>query len=241
MNRRAAPGEAGDAERDRLDVHLRELESLKTEQVQRIGFRDNMLYVTLGVIGALAAFALDSDKDSANRGLHPFALLVIPWVGVILGWTYVVNDEKISAIGQYIKKPGGLGDRIHAIVGGDRGAILGWEHAHTSDRGRTARKASQLIVDLTTFVVSGFVAMGVFVNLSAASGAPSREAVSPAMWIFMSVEAALLCALGAWIIGYSGLRSAPARQSLDAPHAPRAPHALNADSTPEVRLERRSK
>ena len=85
-----------DEQRQMLDVYLQEYSKLKDEQAQRIGFRDNLLYVTLAVFGTVLAFALG---DKANL----YALLVLPWVSLVLGWTYLVNDQKISAIGQYIR------------------------------------------------------------------------------------------------------------------------------------------
>ncbi|WP_019502890.1 hypothetical protein [Pseudanabaena sp. PCC 6802] len=68
-----------------LNVYLQEYDKLKHEQVQRIGFRDNLLYVTLALFGTVLVFAL-GDKG------NPYALLVLPWVSLVLGWTYVVND-----------------------------------------------------------------------------------------------------------------------------------------------------
>jgi hypothetical protein len=79
-----------------LKVWLIEYDKLKVEQVQRIGFRDNLLYTTLGEFGAIVSFAVSNPANS-------YALLVIPWVCLVLGWTYVINDEKISAIGRYIR------------------------------------------------------------------------------------------------------------------------------------------
>ena len=79
-----------------LQVFLLEYEKLKEEQLKRIEFRDQMIYITLGIFGGILSFAL-SNKTNL------YALLVIPWVCLILGWTYIVNDEKISAIGKYIR------------------------------------------------------------------------------------------------------------------------------------------
>ena len=79
-----------------LQVFLLEYEKLKEEQLKRIEFRDQMIYITLGIFGSILSFAL-SNKTNL------YALLVIPWVCLILGWTYIVNDEKISAIGKYIR------------------------------------------------------------------------------------------------------------------------------------------
>jgi hypothetical protein len=137
-----------------LEVLLAEYNCLKSEQAQRIGFRDNLLYVTLGVFGAVVSFAV---SDPA----HYYALLVIPWVCLILGWTYVVNDEKISSIGRYIRYK--LVDKVKEHTGQeDLETLFGWEIAHRSDKHRKRRKVQQLIVDEITFVVSGLIALAAF-------------------------------------------------------------------------------
>jgi hypothetical protein len=137
-----------------LEVLLAEYDKLKSEQTQRIGFRDNLLYVTLGVFGAVVSFAV-SDPS------HYYGLLVIPWVCLILGWTYVVNDEKISAIGRYIRYK--LVDKVKEHTGyEDLETLFGWEIAHRDDKHRKRRKIQQLIVDEITFVVSGAIALAAF-------------------------------------------------------------------------------
>lgn len=75
-----------------LDIHLREFDKLKSEQIARIGFRDNLIYVTIVAVGGILSFALTS---LANYN----ALLLVPWATLILGWTYLVNDEKIPPSG----------------------------------------------------------------------------------------------------------------------------------------------
>ncbi|NEO10247.1 MAG: hypothetical protein F6K51_33740, partial [Moorea sp. SIO3I8] len=109
-----------------LQVFMLEYEKLKEEQAQRIGFRDQMIYITLGIFGGILSFALSNKTNS-------YALLVIPWVCLILGWTYLVNDEKISAIGKYLRLT--LTEKIKAQTGHtDLESIFGWEIAHRSDR-----------------------------------------------------------------------------------------------------------
>jgi hypothetical protein len=137
-----------------LEIILKEYDKLKSEQTQRIGFRDNLLYVTLGVFGAVVSFAVSSP-------VNYYALLVIPWVCLILGWTYVVNDEKISAIGRYIRYK--LVDKLKEHTGyTDLDTLLGWEIAHRDDPHRKRRKIQQLVVDEITFVISGMIALAVF-------------------------------------------------------------------------------
>jgi L-asparagine transporter-like permease len=141
-----------------VDEILAEFKALKAEQTARIGFRDNLIYVTVAAIGAVFAFALGRDGT-------PYALLVVPWVAVVLGWTYLVNDEKISAIGRFIKNE--LAPEMLQVIhlGGqerDQAKIFGWEVAHRSDKHRVQRKVLQLLVDLMTFVGSSFVSIAVF-------------------------------------------------------------------------------
>ncbi len=85
-----------DEQQQMLDVYLQEYGKLKDEQAQRIGFRDNLLYVTLALFGTVLALAMGGNAN-------PYALLVLPWASLVLGWTYLVNDWKITAIGQYIR------------------------------------------------------------------------------------------------------------------------------------------
>jgi hypothetical protein len=172
-----------------LEVYLQEYEKLKEEQAQRIGFRDNLLYVTIGVFGGILSFAL-SEKT------HYYALLVIPWVCLILGWTYVVNDQKISAIGKYIRLT--LVEKVKEKTGDtDYESIFGWEIAHRSDERRKRRKIEQLIIDEITFVVSGLVTLGAFWFL--VSQPPL--AINILCWM----EFLLLLVLGVEIVIYADL------------------------------------
>lgn len=142
-----------------LSVYLQEYGKLKDEQTKRIGFRDNLLYVTLGLFGTVLALSLG---DKAN----PYALLALPWVSLVLGWTYLVNDEKITAIGRYIRYD--LVEKVSHLTGmaelgvEEAESVFGWEIAHRGDEGRQRRKIEQLIVDELAFVVSGIVALATF-------------------------------------------------------------------------------
>ncbi|MEQ8975554.1 MAG: hypothetical protein RIE73_34880 [Coleofasciculus sp. C1-SOL-03] len=148
-------GESAMSDKDQiLEIFFKEYDKLKSEQAQRIGFRDNLLYVTLGVFGGVVSFAVSNPSNY-------YALLVIPWVCLILGWTYVVNDEKISAIGRYIRYK--LVNKVKEHTGyGDLETLFGWEIAHRSDKHRKRRKIQQLIVDEITFVFSGIIALSAF-------------------------------------------------------------------------------
>ncbi|MDL5203878.1 hypothetical protein [Streptomyces sp. ALI-76-A] len=132
---------------------LAEYQSVKDEQKARIGFRDNLLYVTLAVVAAVIAATAQAEQ--------PSMLLALPPVCVVLGWTYLVNDEKISAIGAYVRED--LGPRLAALARPGGGfQAFGWETAHRGDARRRSRKAVQTAVDLTAFCAVPLAALVVF-------------------------------------------------------------------------------
>lgn len=186
-----------DEQRQKLEVYLQEYCKLKEEQIHRIGFRDNLLYVTLGLFGGILSFALSNQANS-------YALLVIPWVCLILGWTYLVNDQKISEIGRYIRES--LDESIRGQIEIKKNneqtsnadinkPLFGWEGYHRSDDRRSNRKIEQLIIDQITFVVSGLFALFAFWF----SG-PNFPLV---IHILCSIELIFLLILGVEIILYS--------------------------------------
>jgi hypothetical protein len=140
-----------------LEILLKEYDKLKSEQTQRIGFRDNLLYVTLGLFGTVVSFAV---SNPANY----YAFLIIPWVCLILGWTYIVNDEKISAIGQYVRTE--LAQKVKEKTGVlEIESIFSWESYRRGDKGRRIRKIEQFIINQITFVIPGIVALLAFYYL----------------------------------------------------------------------------
>jgi hypothetical protein len=136
-----------------LELYFKEYEKLKDEQTQRIGFRDNLIYATLVGIAGVISYASTTTLGSP-------VLLVLPIICFILGWTYLVNDEKISAIGKYIRIT--LSDKIKTSLPGAGQDIFGWEIVHRSDPKRVSRKILQFVTDEITFVGSGATALIIF-------------------------------------------------------------------------------
>jgi hypothetical protein len=130
------------------DVVLAEYAALKAEQLARIGTRDNLLYATLAAIGGVLAAALTARQ--------PACLLLVPPACVILGWTYLVNDLKISAIREYIRA-----DLTTALASVADVPAFGWERAHLADPLYAARRAGHLAVDLLTFAAAPAAAITV--------------------------------------------------------------------------------
>lgn len=132
-------------------ILLAEYGCLKEEQKTRIGFRDNLLYFTLAATTAVVAITAQSGQSRL--------LLSVPAICLILGWTYLVNDEKISAIGYYVRDR--LGPRLEELTSA-HGAVFGWEIYHRNVAGRTARKRLQTAVDLFTYLVLPMVCTAAF-------------------------------------------------------------------------------
>ncbi|MEU3498868.1 hypothetical protein ABZ747_35950 [Kitasatospora cineracea] len=154
---------------------LAEYDRIKEEQKARIGFRDNLLYFTLAASTAILAITVQSKR--------PQLLLVLPVICLVLGWTYLVNDEKISAIGRYIRDC--LGPRLTELSDA-RDAVFGWEGYHRSDVGRTTRKRLQVAVDLFTYLAFPMASVIAFW---------SSAAVHPLLLIVSVVEAITLAVL----------------------------------------------
>jgi hypothetical protein len=165
---------------------LAEYERLKDEQRTRIGFRDNLIYVTLASMAGVITASL------AAKG-HANLLLLLPPVSAVLGWTYLVNDEKVSAIGRYIRE--------HLALELDpAGRAFGWENAHRSDARRRHRKILQVVVDLGTFCAPALAAIVIYwIN-------------GPRSWAFMVVsfaEMVVVLAVAVEVVRYADI--GPAR------------------------------
>ncbi|MGA4996526.1 hypothetical protein ACPCB7_00705 [Streptomyces arboris] len=134
----------------RREALLLEYEVLKAEQKARIIARDHLMYATLAGLVSVLVVVLTADAPTG-------AVLLLPPVCLVLGWTYLANDQKISAAGRYLRDE--LAPRLAELTGTRPDEVLGWEWAHRSEPGRSAAKILQLAVDLIMFVVPTAVAV----------------------------------------------------------------------------------
>ncbi|WUD93962.1 hypothetical protein OG703_23175 [Streptomyces anulatus] len=162
---------------------LAEYDRIKEEQKTRIGFRDNLLYFTLA--GSTTILAISVQSRQAQL------LLTIPVICLVLGWTYLVNDEKISAVGCYIRDH--LGPRMAELAGTPR-AVFGWETYHRNDANRATRKRLQAAVDLFTYVALPVICMAAFW---------CSPAVGPLLLIVSLAQAFALAVLGWQFLRYA--------------------------------------
>jgi hypothetical protein len=179
-----------------------EYKQLKAEQLARIGTRDNLIYVTLASLAAVAAATL-------QLGLARL-LLLLPPACLVLGWTYLVNDQKVSAIGRHIRVV--LIPRIQRELATEE-SLFSWEFAHRADARRRARKAGQLAIDLVTFCAPAITAVIVFW----VAGAPSAAFV-----VLSAAELVAAVALAVAIVDNADLARDPVAETPAGP-APRVP------------------
>lgn len=137
---------------NKYNFFIEEYKALKSEQLSRIKLRDTLIYISLGIFGAIFSYAMFSEGNDKS-----IVLLMLPTVSLVLAWTYVVNDEKISHIGKYIRYE--LALKLRELTGKDDPVILGWESYHRSDRKRLTRKSMQVAVDIIAFVLPPVVSM----------------------------------------------------------------------------------
>ncbi len=187
----SGPQDPGALTRDSLEwmafeALMREYTSLKSEQERRIGFRDNLLYVTMVAVGAVFAF-------NASTENYSHSLLVIPWITLILGWTYLVNDRHISLLGQYFREE--MTVRFRKRFPGMLEEVFEWEPFHRSDPGREFRKSGQLVVDLITFCLPSFVSLLVYTQVS--------SSFNPWLMALAIVEGVMSLALAITIFWYA--------------------------------------
>lgn len=175
---------------DNINFLIKEYEKLKDEQYKRIEFRDHMIYLTLGAIGTIFSFSLE--KPNFN-----IALLVLPFICIVLGWSYLSNDEKITSIGNYIKNV--LIPKIDASPEDNLLSLKeNWENFIKKDPKRISRKRFQLFVDLSIYCISGIVSIIAFYIL--------HTQFSIFMYIISILEIILLTYLAIQFVRYSDIK-----------------------------------
>ncbi|MEU9379902.1 hypothetical protein AB0D38_02350 [Streptomyces sp. NPDC048279] len=147
---------------------LAEDQTIKDSHRARIGFRDSLLYVTLGAVAVVAA-AAQAELASTLPALPPAC--------VVLGRTYLANDEMTGQRRHRVREE--LGPRLArpASAEGDFTAFGGEAHHRTDVRRRT-RKTIQAVIDLTAFRAVPLAAPAVF-WAAAPAGPGSLTAPAP--------------------------------------------------------------
>jgi hypothetical protein len=192
-----------------------EYEKLKEEQLRRIEVRDNLIYATLGSVGTVVAIA-------STSSLRLPLLLLLPPVCVVLGWTYLMNDQKVSAIGNHVRVM--LIPHLQESVTGGR-PVFTWESVHRADGRRRSRKFMQLLVDLLTFCAPG---AGAIVLLCFARPRNSG------LLVMLAVDVVLVLVLAYQIVVHAELKTERVTGEVTGQYAIRADDARPDARTPPI-------
>ena len=93
-----------------------EYTTLKSEQLDRIKQRDGFLNLNVVAVGIVVAIAVRTDGSTS-------AWLLIPWITTIMGWAYLSNDDKVSAIARHIRAAPPTTGALHSWEVGPKGLL----------------------------------------------------------------------------------------------------------------------
>lgn len=171
-----------------LDVYLSEHDALRAEQRQRIHTRDNILYFNIVAIGS--AFSLGGKTQWEH------ILLVIPWIGLLLGWIHIINDIKISQIRDHLENV--LFPNIAKLSGKQaaQGFRNQWDAHRRDSRKWRMKRFMQSMVQVVAFVLPGAVALVAFFFLNRK---PPSQLIFWLMNALAILEGVLLLLLMFWL------------------------------------------
>lgn len=146
--------------------------TLKSEQLERIKQRDTFLNLNIVALGVVTAVAQPGQRSGG-------VWLIVPWITTILGWAYLSNDDKISAIARHLRLQVSPLDTASS-----------WE---TSRKGLLPLRV-RWYADVTVFVLSFVAPTPVAIVLFA------RNATGPwpvAVWVIAALESSVTAGLAA--------------------------------------------
>lgn len=133
---------------------LLEFDKLKDEQIGRLAYRDNLFYLSMGIIGAIVATYF------AYAGAR-MVLLWLPWAMFIVGVAHLTCERRIQDIGLYIRKH--LAPNLAAQTGRKADDFFAWETFFRKSRWHPWRKRLHLFSSVLLYVFSGVAAVTFYV------------------------------------------------------------------------------
>jgi hypothetical protein len=128
-----------------LAVALAQYAALKAEQLERIRYREHLIYLMIFSSGAVLAFALHAAQQAT-------AVLVLPLLGFLFGWPYVIADRATSRVGEFLRtavEP----ELADMVDHGRERRMLSWEFRHPSDQFYRLQKRVTWAYEMLLFAV----------------------------------------------------------------------------------------
>jgi hypothetical protein len=129
---------------------LLEFDKLKDEQIGRLAYRDNLFYLTMGIIGGIFAtyFAYSEAK---------VVLLWLPFAMFIVGVAHLTCERRIQDIGLYVRRH--LAPRVAVLAGRDPSDVFAWETFFRNEKWHPWRKRLQQMSCYMLYVLTGIIAV----------------------------------------------------------------------------------
>lgn len=132
------------------DLSSAEIQALRYEQTERIKSRDTFVNYNIAALAIVVAAAVAGDAQGSSSSIY--ILLVIPWISLAFGWTFILNDLRIGQLSGYLAQA-------------DKDS--GWEEYRRSHSHRTwiALPATTFLIQISLFGLPGSAALIAFAAL----------------------------------------------------------------------------
>ncbi|PYV69821.1 MAG: hypothetical protein DMG96_33005 [Acidobacteria bacterium] len=147
-----------------VQVHLSEYSALRQEILEMIKWRERLVFLSLGISGALFSFAFSADRAVPGPLMsRRMALYVVPPLAGAIGGLWMVNARRIYRISVYIRDvlAPKLNDLLSQPTATRRATtfeFLTWESSRERVMHKWSRRLLEWVVLLAAFVLTGAVA-----------------------------------------------------------------------------------
>lgn len=175
-----------------IDIHLAEFAALREELLAMIKWRDQLVFISLTIAGALFTFAFSSNSSPpANAPVsRQLALYLIAPLSSAIGGIYLVNTLRIRRIGSYIRNV--IRPRVNALLASTSAVdmapqyeVLSWEVSSDRITAKWSRRILEWIILVTSFVFTG--AVGQFLIYSQTVGTTIRQRLDSLQMPFLFI------------------------------------------------------
>jgi hypothetical protein len=188
-----------------IQVHLTEYVALRQEMLEMIKWREQLVFLSLGISGALLSFSFSSDQpvSSALRSRHIALYLVAP-LAAALGGLWQVNAMRIYRIGIYIRDV--LTPKINALLkdvptapaGATPFEVFAWESSNERVMHKWLRRILEWLVLILAFVASGVLAQYLIITTEP-GGLRHRFLALEIPWLYVANTVLLFLSLGLFL------------------------------------------
>ncbi|HJQ34937.1 MAG TPA: hypothetical protein VJ866_22500 [Pyrinomonadaceae bacterium] len=148
-----------------IQAHLEEFSALRAELLELIKWRENLIFFSLAISGALFSFAFSSQSSNSAESLSPkLALYLVSPLASVIGGLWMTNTWRIRRIGLYIRDV--TTPRLNAALEsfdskvhmGGVIKVFEWQASSHRIFYQWPRLLFEWMVLVTTFVLSGVTA-----------------------------------------------------------------------------------